>query len=217
MWFDILIQQLRASDRMLACQAMKNHLTKNSDKQKFTCICSEASYSPINSSLITGLICALTASSVWAILATWRPAWLKNLREKSTKLVARFLSKSKECNPETGMSPSDQTPASQEPGATTNSQETDATTNSQEAGAKSNSQEPAAITTLKVRRPRNRICPYRRTEKQLRRQIKEETFEDLRRLIRIAKIEANTEVEEEMRKFEASAPEVDSTTLFDDH
>jgi len=125
------------------------------------------------------------------------------LKQHSIKLATRFLSKSKECNLETGDAnlslPSDQTPASEEPAATTDYQE------------------PVATTTLKVRRPKARVCPYRRSEKQLRRQIKEETFEDLRRLIRMAKIEAHTEVEEEMQKFEASAPEVDSTTLFDDH
>jgi len=215
MWFDILIQQLRASDRMLACQSMKKHLTKNSDKQKFTCICAEAP----SSSLITGLICALTASSVWAIVATWRPTWLKKLKEKSVQRFSRFLSKSKECHPETGvaniMSDSAQPPAPQEPAAA-NSQEL-AAANSQEPAANTNSQELAATTTLKVRRPRARIYPYRRSEGQLRRQIKEETFEDLRKLIRMAKIEAKAEVEEEMKNYEASAPEIDPTTLFKDH
>lgn len=207
MWFDTLIQQMRASDRMLACHAMRNHLSKNSAEQKLTCICAEAPSSSINSSVITGLLCALTACSVcWAIVATWKPSWLKILKEKSVNLFARFLCKSKDCHPETGV-PSDQPPTSQEP----------AVTNNQEPDTNINPKDPAAPIALKVRRPRARVCPYRRSEGQLRRKIKEETFDDLRRLIRMAKIEAKAEVEEEMKNFEASAPELDPTTLFDDH
>jgi len=176
----------------MACHAMATYKVKNTVETKFTCDCSEAPVSTVHQSLITGLGCALAASLVWAILATTRPTWLRNLKDKLINAIVKIQFRN--CSPETGIDPnlpsaSEPTPATQEPAA------------SEPSPA---AREPAAKVSLKIPRPRARVCPYRRTDTQLRRQIKEETYQDLRRLIKLAKLEAMVEVEAEI-KAEAEA------------
>jgi len=165
---------------MLACSAMKKHLSKKSTEPKLTCDCPKTE---VNQSLVAGLGCALAASILWAILATSRPDWLVALKMKLQQAIEKFKSKSDEtCSPETGTC-SNLPPSSENAPV---------------------SQEPPARISLKAPRPRARVCPYRRSEAQLRKKIKQETFEDLRQLIRLTKMEVQIEVANDM-KAEADA------------
>ena len=160
----------------MACMAMKNYYqSKNSVANKLTCNCTDAPVSIGNQSVITGLGCGLAIALVWAILATTRPTWLRTLKTKSINAFAAVKIKVKDCSPESGTNHSEMpTPAAQEP------------------AVESSHKTPKS-------RPRIRACPYRRTETQLRRQIKRETVQDLRHLIKLAKLEAKFEVEAEAR------------------
>jgi len=183
-------------------------------EKKVTCNCSDAPASTCNQSLITGLGCGLAISLIWALVATTRPIWLLNLKNK---LIDATLAKiySKDCSPESGINPSElDTPA-----AKMNSKDC-----SPESGinpselATPAAQEPTGKNSLRIpqSRPRARVCPYRRTENQLRRQIKQETVRDLRRLIKLAKLEAQVEVETEVRAEAEAQIQTDLSYLFTD-
>ena len=191
----------------MACRTIKNYKIEKNVETKLTCKCSEAPDSTVHRSLITGLGCSLAASLVWAVLATTRPKWLRNLKSKFINFTDKI--KSKTCSLGTDIDPnlpstSEPNPAIQEPAA---SEPTPAT---QEPTAKDDNspvtQKPPARISLKAPRPRPRarVCPYRRSEAQLRKKIKQETVEDLRQLIRLTKMEVQIEVANDL-KAEADA------------
>jgi len=172
---------------------MRTYLAKKTAERPLSCQCNEADISPDKSSLIIVLSCSLAASIVWAILATWRPSWIKTLKEKLINVIARCSSRAKKCSPESPITPS----APELPTAP---------------------QDPPATTNLKARRQRIRVCPYKRSELQLRKQIQKETFQELRRLISLAKQEAATEVEEELKNeaaIVAALTKTDVVTIFE--
>jgi len=198
----------------MACMAMKKYYKAlMSVEKKVTCNCSEAPVSTGNQSLIAGLGCGLAISLIWALIATTRPIWLMNLKNK---LINAALAKinSKDCSPEARINPSElDTPA-----AKVNSKDC-----SPESGIiPSELTTPAAQPTVKnslktpQSRPRARVCPYRRNQNQLRRQIKQETVRDLRRLIKMAKLEAQVEVEAEVRAETEAQIETDLSQIFTD-
>jgi len=187
-WFDNIIKELRTSDRLLACAAMKRYMNQQT---KSNCVQPTVAESTTHlTPVVVVLSVLLGIVMIWAVLATIRPKCLRTLKNKLI-LILHSCSKKTTLPPnliELGTGDeSDPTPT---------------------LGSSQDEQEPKKRS---ARRRNRTVCPYKRTTEQMRAQIKNEAYSDLRRLLRQAKLDVKAEMEAEAKmkaqmETEASAP-----------
>jgi len=194
-WVDDLIAKLRGIDRAVACLAMKkfmstppNQASSYNESEIRTPKCEQKGSTDLSG--IVALSCLLVTVTLWALLATFRPSWLWTLKKMLTNLFKRFKEAPKD---------SESDPETLEPNTIELSTTPKLT--------------PEPEVKIKTRRRKAPYCPYKRNQIELRQQIQRETYADLRRLIRLAKLEAKEEVEAELK---VEAKEEDTNVKFTD-
>jgi len=172
----------------MACDAMKRYMSQHTKPD-----CAQATETDSSTHLltvITVLSCLLGLVAVWAALATIRPKWLTTLKNNLILILHS-------CNKKTTLPP--------------NLIELGSGNESDPTPTLESSQDEQELERRSVRRRNRTFCPYKRTAEQMRAQIKNEAYSDLRRLLRQAKLDVKAEMEAEAKmkaqmETKASAP-----------